>query len=227
MNKLLLLLIIMPLRFFAQISAVQILNKCITVHDPDRQALTLKADFMMNIVRKNAADRVFTKDDFSYSVNTDTLVYKQEVKKGKFKAKINGKKPSESEIKKYNLDEERTIYLKEVYEYMMLLPMRLEKDIKYLKDQVEEEEFKGRQCYKLTIQYLPEQENETWHFYIDKSNFMLQGYQFYLMDSNTNGEYIYLENYTKIKKMLIPKTKLWYWNKDKSYFRTDLILNAK
>jgi hypothetical protein len=164
---------------------------------------------------------------FQYEVKNDSLHYVQGFKGDKFSAILNGKTDiSEANIKKYDLTPTRTQYLKEVYEYLLLLPMRLEKDTAFLSPNYTTEDFNKAKCYKLTVQYEPSNENETWHFFIDTQTFMLHGYQFYLKDKTTNGEYIYLEDYTTFKGILMPKTKRWYWNKDNSFFRTDRILRG-
>jgi Family of unknown function (DUF6503) len=218
----------------AQQTAYQILQKSIKIHDSRGRWQKLKANFDMSIVREKQADRFFTialnipKKHFAYQVKTDTLSYSQGFNADKFDVLLNNSSDiSEVNIKKYDLTQTRTQYLKEVYEYLLLLPMRLQNDTAFLSKDYTIEPFNGTSCYKLTIQYEPVGENETWHFFIDQQSFILKGYQFYVKDKTTNGEYIYLEDYTRVKGILMPKTKQWYWNKDSSFFRTDRILKVK
>jgi hypothetical protein len=105
--------------------------------------------------------------------------------------------------------------------------MRLNNDFSYLSDEYYVVTFNNKLCYKLTIQYPPKGENETWYFFINKENYLLEGYQFYEKDIESDGEYIYLSDYEWIKGILMPKIKHWFWNKDGSYFRTDRILKFK
>ncbi len=218
----------------AQQTAYHILQKSIKIHDPRGRWQKLKTAFDMSIVREKQADRFFTialnvpKKHFTYRVKTDTLNYSQGFKGNTFAVVFNNSSDiSEANIKKYDLTQTRTQYLKEVYEYLLLLPMRLQNDTALLSKDYTIETFNGIPCYKLTIQYEPINENETWHFFVDNQSFILRGYQFYVKDKTTNGEYIYLEDYTKVKGVLMPKTKKWYWNKDSSFFRTDRILKVK
>lgn len=218
----------------AQQTAYQILEKSIKTHDPRGRWQKLKAEFEMSIVREKQADRFFTialdlpKKSFAYRVKTDSLNYTQGFKGNTFEVLFNNSKNiSEATIKKYDLTQTRTQYLREVYEYLLLLPMRLQNDTAVLSKDYTIETFNKAECYKLTIQYEPVQENETWHFFIDSQSFILRGYQFYVKDKTTNGEYIFLDDYTTIKRILMPKTKQWYWNKDGSFFRTDRILRVK
>jgi hypothetical protein len=218
----------------AQLSAIDILKKSIAVHDPQKRWQSLKAEFDMSIMREKQADRFFTiqlnlpKKVFQYEVKNDALHYRQGFKGTTFKAVFNGKSViSDSIIKKYDLTRNRTQYMKEVYEYLLLLPMRLQHDTASLSASYATEDFNKTKCYKLTIQYEPINENETWYFFIDTETFILKGYQFYVKDKSTNGEYIYLEDYTSFKGILMPKTKRWYWNKDDSFFRTDRIIKVR
>ncbi len=234
----------MPLKIFiflllanlaqAQLTVSEILLKSINVHDPKQRWQKLQAEFKMNIVREKVADRFFTvrldlpKKAFSYEIKNDSLHYFQGFRGEKHEVMLNGKTElTASEIKKYDLAQTRTQYMREVYEYLLLLPMRLQNDLKFLQTDYSEENFNQKSCYKLTIQYEPVNENETWYFFIDKHTFVLQGYQFYLKDKSTNGEYIFLEDYITFKGILIPKIKRWYWNKDNSFFRTDKILKIR
>lgn len=224
-------LFIIPSKPKCQIQAIEILKDCIQKHDPNHTWKKLKVHFDMSIVRENAADRLFSiqmnlpKKHFSYQVKNDTIHYIQGFKKSRHYVAFNQSNIISNEnIKKYDLTVKRTKYLQEVYEYLMLLPMRLENDVQYLNPKVEETTFNDRKCYQITMNYKPLGEKETWHFFIDKENFILQGYQFYLKDSNTDGEYIYLSDYVSHRDILMAKTKIWYWNKGKNYFRTDSIL---
>lgn len=217
----------------AQLSAKDILMKSIKTHDKSNKWKKLNASFYMSIVRDKHADRFFTidlnlpKNTFYYSVKTDSISFRQGFVNNKLELKWNeSNQINESQIKKYELTQARTQYLKEVYEYLLLLPMRLQNDSRYLSETISEENFNGHNCYKITFLYEPKTESETWHFFIDKKSYILQGYQFYLKDKTADGEYIYLSDYEEIKGILMPKTKKWYWNKDSSFFRTDTILNV-
>jgi hypothetical protein len=218
----------------AQQTTYDILQKSIKIHDPRGRWQNLKAEWDMSIVREKQADRLFTialnmpKKYFAYRVKTDSVRYAQGFKGTTFEAFFNNSKEiPEATIKKYDLTLTRTQYLREVYEYLLLLPMRLQNDTALLSKDYTIETFNGSPCYKLTIQYEPINENETWHFFIDTQSFILRGYQFYVKEKTTNGEYIYLEDYTPVKGIWMPKTKKWYWNKDGSFFRTDRILRVR
>jgi hypothetical protein len=218
---------------FGQWSAQEILAKCIKKHDPKGIAPKASLDLDICIKRSHHPDRYFTIQSdvdhhrFSYIVKNDSVHYTQGIVNEKFISTINNKPPTQNEIEKYELTLSRTQYLKEVYEYLLYLPMRLSADAKLLQTRVVEVPFNQYPCYQLCVQYLPEHENETWLFFIDKHDFVLRGYQFYQKDITKDGEYIFLENYTNIHGIWMPMTKIWYWNKDHSLFRTDTILGYR
>lgn len=234
MKYLILLFVSLQLQAQTQFSAVEILEKSIKVHDPKNRWKRLEAAFEMGIVRENATDRFFTihlnlpQKSFMYEVKNDSLHYRQGFRDTSHHVFLNGETSVPAQlISRYELGKKRTQYLREVYEYLLLLPMRLQTDMKFLSKDVSTEEFNQQRCYKITLNYEPINENETWHFFIDQQTFVLHGYQFYLKDKSTNGEYIYTTDYEWLKGILVPKTKRWYWNKDRSFFRTDRILKVK
>lgn len=217
-----------------QLAANEILKKCIQKHDPKKKWKNMKASFDIGIKRDGATDRQFTvslntsKRIFSYEVKSDTLQYAQGYDGKEFWNMLNGQSHlSDDLITKYNLGIPRTQYLKDVYEYLLLLPMRLEYDTEHLSEQVEDVIFNHKSCFKITINYEPVAEKEIWHFFIEKQFYLLVGLQFYLKDPKTNGEYIYLENFENHKGILMPMVKKWYWNKDDSFFRTDQIYKVR
>jgi hypothetical protein len=218
----------------AQLHALEILEKALKVHDPKHKWAKLDATFDMRIMRERTNDRYFSiylnipRKTFRYIVNTDSLKTEQVFIGSTFGVSLNeSPQVSTQDSLKYDLTRARTQYLKEVYEYLMLLPMRLKNDLQFLAPTVTEESFNSEPCYKIAMLYEPRSESETWYFYISKSTFRLAGYQFFLKDLQKDGEYIYLSDYEWFKGLLIPKTKTWYWNKDRTFFRTDSVLGWK
>ncbi len=220
---------------FAQsLSPHEILAKTLRVHGSPKKWEKMSIQWEISIIRKGVKDRRFqvgtnfSTGDFVYAVQTDTLSYKQGYINDVFQFSVNGKTEIPEAMKKrLDMTPNRTTYLKEVYFYLLGLPMVLQKDTNFLDAQAPLSIFNAKKCYKLTVRYLPFDENETWEFYIDATSFQLVGYRFYLKDPSTNGEFIYLDDYKKWKGFLIPLKRTWYWNKDASYFRTDQIHQIK
>ncbi|MEZ4983776.1 MAG: DUF6503 family protein [Saprospiraceae bacterium] len=229
-----LFLAIFSIQLSAQPTALAILDQSINAHDPNRHWKELQAQFNMQIERDGHPLRQFSvtldvpQGNFEYAVKNDSLSYAQGFHEGLFYAQINEKTPDNEAITtNLGLTEDRTKYLQKVYEYLLLLPMRLERDTADLLPTYSIVDFNGSSCYQLTVAYQPEGENETWHFFIDKENHLLRGYQFFLKDISSDGEYIILDHYKEVQGVNIPFTKRWYWNKDRSFFRTDTIFSVQ
>lgn len=215
-------------------TASEILLKCINAHDPLDKWGKFNGDFEQKIERTGVATRHFVvkidnrKNGFAYSVNNDTVNFEQGIIKGKYFSQLRGNDNiSDSDRKKYQLTNERTLNLKEVYDYLVGIPMRLNRDQNMLDMRVTDTIFNQKSCYKITFNYLPKIDNETWHFFIDRQTFLMAGYQFYHDDIGKDGEFIYLSDFVQCQDIQFPSIRKWHWNKDGSYFRTDFIMHCK
>lgn len=188
----------------------------------------------ISIQRKGVKDRHFQvatnflTGDFVYAVQSDSISYKQGYRNGVFQYRVDEKPAISDTLKEtWDITPSRTTYLKDVYFYLLGLPMILQKDTSLLDSDAPLVTFNTKKCYKLTFRYTPINENETWEFYVDETDFQLIGYRFYLKDPSNNGEFIYLDDYKKWRGFLIPMKRTWYWNKDGAFFRTDQIHKIK
>jgi hypothetical protein len=211
-------------------NAKQIVEKCLLAHDPTLKYLKNRHEYLYKIQRENQADRAFglvldwKNDFFQYRVKNDSIDYFQLFKKGDCKSSINGNsKPTSDQIIKYQLDCDRTKYLKNVYFYLFGLPFKLKDEGVIIHDLVEEVIFNEKASFKIKVSFDEKVGSDIWYFYIDKQTFLMNGYQFYHNYLKNDGEFIYLKNYEKINGVFIAKTKLWHWNKDQKHFRTDAI----
>jgi len=216
------------------LTAKELLIKSIKKHDPNGNWHKLKASFNMKIERSNQPTRLFyvslnnKKGHFMYGVNSDTATFSQSFSPPDvFSYQLNGSTNiSPDSLNKYGLTNTRTIYLREVYEYLFDLPMRLTYDKQFMSQVVGDTIYNDAATHILHFNYIDKGSSETWKFFINKSSYQLEGYQFYKGDITKDGEWITLKDYTEIKGILMPKTKEWYWNKDNSYFRTDKIIDS-
>jgi hypothetical protein len=223
-----------PILSFSQITSKSILNKCIQFHDPQSTLLKSGLEYEISIKRTNAKDRYFKintnlkKRFFVYSVQSDSLFHKQGFKNGSFFHSLrNDYNITNDDEKKYDLGLERTQYLKKVYEYLLYIPSKLSQDLDFLSEDFTIVQFNNKNCYRIKFEYDPNGVNETWYFYIDTNDFSLVGYKFFKQNENTDGEYIVLKNFRTVLGYVIPFQKDWYWNHDKSFFRSDKILLVK
>ncbi|WP_339790020.1 MAG: DUF6503 family protein [Imperialibacter sp.] len=216
------------------LTPASLLEKSIEAHDPNNQWPKLNSRFHMSIKRDGQADRYFSvlinnpEGIFEYALQQGDSTVSQGVRHGEYYVSVNDSSNLNYEIKsKFQLTEERTQYLKEVYEYLYGVPMKLKDTGTIIDPAVVEETFNNQSCWVIKVTYDPSTDGETWYFYIDKETFLLAGYRFYFDESKGDGEFIFVEGYESLNGLQLPKLKKWHWNKDSAHFRTDELLKIE
>ncbi|WOK05916.1 DUF6503 family protein [Imperialibacter roseus] len=232
------ILLLLPIAFFCcsdpSLTPASLLEKSIEVHDPNNYWPQLDNRFHMSIKRDGKAERHFSilinnpEGIFEYALQQGDSTVTQGVRHGEYYVSINGSSNFNDEIKtKFQLSEERTQYLKEVYEYLYGVPMKLKDPGTIIAPVLNEETFNGKACWVVKVTYEPSTDDETWYFYIDKETFLLAGYRFYFDESKGEGEFIFVDSYQSLNGLQLPKLKKWHWNKDSTHFRTDELLKIE
>ena len=190
-------------------------EKLLRRYDPQDKVHSIK--WKVNyIIQREATQHIqvfLSPKKFSYKITHSqkpyTLVFKNN------RTKIKASPPVVEELK---LNRERVLYLRNVYQYLLGLPMVISKDLQYLQKEVQQEELDGKSCSKYTIIY--PQGPETWEIFFDSQN-ELYAYRFYKKSPKQDGETIYLEHFKPYKGLLVPTIRKWYWNHSGEYFRKD------
>ncbi|MEQ9101411.1 MAG: DUF6503 family protein [Imperialibacter sp.] len=230
--------VLLPIAFFCccdpSLTPASLIEKSIEAHDSSNYWPQLNNRFHMSIKRDGQEDRYFSvlinnpEGIFEYALQQGDSTVTQGVKQGSYYYAINGDSNLSSEAKeKYQLNNGRTLYMKEVYEYLYGIPMKLKDPGTIVDPVLNEETFNGRACWVVKVTYDPSTEGETWYFYVDKETFLLAGYRFYFDESKGDGEFIFVEGYESLSGLKLPKLKKWHWNKDSAYFRTDELLKIE
>lgn len=213
------------------ISAEQIIEKSIEYHDPD--GILLKKELNLDLIetRPNGADRNSTlvinikKDRFELVRKNDGQVVKSEYKKGKVSYSIDGEEDiSKEDIEKHRLNDSRTIMLKNYYQYLWLLPMKLKDEGTNFNPLVKKVDFFGKTSLEVRVTYDPNVGNDVWYFYFNPETYALQGYRFYHDEEKNDGEYIILDNEVKYKNIRLPKERKWYTHKEDKFLGTDILI---
>lgn len=235
MNKSLLIsvfLLFSTFCFSQKIDAQDLIEKSIKAHDPNSKFEKLKYTFEYQIVRDGAPTRNFEvafnrpKDIFVYSVKSDSVSFQQKLEKGVCDLTLNGSKLiPEIFAKKYQIDCERTKYLKSVYTYLFGLPFKLKDPGVMISNEIKEVDFNQKNCYEVTVSFEEGIGTDRWFFYFDQSTYLLNGYKFIHDSAKNDGEFIFLENYHSYNGILYPRIKKWHWNQTEQHFRTDKIMN--
>nr|WP_262709923.1 DUF6503 family protein [Allomuricauda onchidii] len=112
----------------------------------------------------------------------------------------------------------------EHYTYLYGLPMKLKDPGTILSDKVQTKTFKGKEYLVLKVNYEGGVGDDVWYFYFDPKSYAMEVYQFYHAELENDGEYILLEGLEEINGILMPKTRLWYYNKDDKFLGTDILI---
>lgn len=214
---------------FAQETASEIVNKCITYHDPNDNWEQFNGSFQVTMTTPNNSKRV---SDITINLPQEYF---------NLKAVRGGKET------RYTLDKEKcttnlidsiqpadarppceTAQLyKDYYTYLYGLPMKLKDPGANLSKKVENVTFKGKKYLKLKVTYDAAVGSDVWFFYFDPTTYAMKVYQFFKGDPNDEGkdtgEYILLSGEAMVEGIKMPKVRAWYYNKDDVYLGTDTI----
>jgi len=227
-----LLLCICSLPSLAQsISSKDLLAKSIRYHDP--QGMLHQKEVTMHFIetRPGGEDR---KSSISFDIQREQFQTNRKSKEGEeIISKINKAETSfsingsseitEEMIKKHRLDGKRLNMMKNYYQYLWLLPMKLNDPGTIIDPEVNAVDFFGKDLLQIRVTYTEEVGKDIWYFYFNPDSYALEGYRFYHDESKNDGEYILLEGEEEFKGVRLPKTRAWYTHKDAKLLGTDIL----
>ena len=182
--------------------------------------------------RPGGSDRSTT---VSCNVEQETFVYLQGrdsvfmdfgYDKGKIVFTVNGSEEIPQKIKEdYRISEDRFLMLRNYYQYLWLMPNKLNDPGTIIDEKIKSKDFFGKDALEMKVTYDPDVGSDTWYFYFDQNTFAMKRYQFFHDETKNDGEYIVLEDELELSGMRIPKNRSWYYNTDKTYLGTDILTN--
>lgn len=190
-----------------------LLDKSVQYHDPRGQWPTLKTQMSFVSERPNGEDRISTVE-----IDNTTGYFKYAEGESQMGVLMDSCILVPADKTCDNVKRTRNYYI-----YLWGLPMKLNDPDTNLDTTVTEEEFNGKPCYVLHVPY----EEDSWYYYIDKSNYALRGYMFYKDEPNKKGEVIFLEDEVAVGDMRIPKSRTWYTTPDNKLLGTDILKDSK
>jgi len=212
------------------INASDLLDKSIKYHDPKGKLLNSDLTFNLIETRPNGADRETTincniQDEVFTSIQKkDSLHIVGRYTKGKVEFKVNGSGDISNEIKKeHRLNEKRFNMLRNYYQYLWLLPVKLEDEGTILDPIVKQADFFGKDALQVKVTYDPKVGHDIWYFYFHPESYAMIGYRFYHDEAANDGEYILLDGETTYGKIRLPKERKWYMHKDDKYLGSDIL----
>jgi len=210
--------------------AEEILAKSIEYHDPG--GLLSSKNITMNFIetrpkgedRKSSVRWNIKKRYFQMAREVDNLSINSFYKKGKVSILVNGKKKFSEEIaKKYRLNPGRIEMMKNYYQYLWMMPMKLNDPGTIIDPVVKEVDFFGKASFQIKVTYDPKVGKDIWYFYFHPTTNALIGYRFYHNESKNDGEYIILEDEVIQDGIKIPKSRTWYMHTDDKLLGTDIL----
>ena len=232
MKKLLfILLALLAIKVHGQeLTANELLDKCIAYHDPEGKWANFKADFTIQMetlkrpVRTTKIELDFPQQYFKSEVERGGVITTAEWKAGQCSHRLEGSTTfTAAQAKEHGLNCERTNKMRDYYVYLYGLPMKLKDPGTQLDSKVYTKTLKGVSYHCLKVTYDEKVGKDTWYFYLDKTTAQLRHYQFYHNEAENDGEYILLSGEVNIGGIKMPKDRAWYMNADNRYLGSDFL----
>ncbi|NJB87598.1 hypothetical protein GGR26_003382 [Lewinella marina] len=135
---------------------------------------------------------------------------------------------SDSLLRANRLTRERAELLRDYYDYLWGLPMKLSDAGTLLQPRVHRVWYDGREMLELEVHYTPDTGGDVWFFLFDPVSYALQGYRFYhAAEGPASGEYILLEDEAEIEGLILPATRHWYHTRENRYLGTDRVVDGR
>lgn len=212
------------------ISPKEIINRSIQYHDPKGMVLKKEMTLNMTETRPNGSDRKSTiafdikGEAFEMTRIIDGIKIESELEKDKASFIVAGSKEISSDhVEKYRLTKERLVMMKNYYQYLWAMPMKLNDPGTNYNPLVKKVDFFGKESLEIRVTYDPGVGGDVWYFYFNPSSFALQGYRFYHDEEKNDGEYIVLEDEVIHKHVRLPKARKWYTHKEDKFLGADIL----
>lgn len=215
-------------------SANELIEKSMKYHDPQGKLLKKEISMFFIETRPNGEDRkssiMFSipQESFSMKRTTEEGELISKIQEGKTSFSLNGSTEiSEESKEKYRLSPERLTMMKDYYQYLWLLPMKLMDQGTIIDPKVKRIDFFGKDLLQIRVSYEESVGKDIWYFYFHPETYALQGYRFYHDEAKNDGEYIILEEEVVYKKVRLPKKRTWYTHKEDKLLGTDILDSIK
>ncbi|RIW15744.1 hypothetical protein D0X99_09990 [Algoriphagus lacus] len=188
--------------------------KSIAYHDPKGLWKELKATFVIQDSLPAGRDSRFY--EFSVDNSQNKLIYKIE---GLHYIVWN----DSVQVFEGEIEKERALRMRNYYQYLWGLPMKLMDEGTKIEDSVRMETVNGVNYHVVRVPY----EKDIWYFFLEPETYRMAGYKFYQDEPNLKGEIIYLDGEEEFKGLKIPKNRTWYRTETPEFLGTDKLLEIK
>ncbi len=225
------ILLVMPFSVIGQsISSHELIKKSINYHDPEGRLFKKEVSMDFTETRPNGADRKSSvgfdmcKETFELVSKRDEVSIVSKIEKGVVSFSVDGNDDITTEMtEKYKLNPKRTLMMKNYYQYLWLMPMKLNDPGTMIDPEVEVVDFFGKESLAIRVTYSEDVGKDIWYFYFHPETYAMQGYRFYHDEVKNDGEYILLEEETVYNNVRLPKRRTWYTHKEDKLLGTDIL----
>jgi len=207
-----------------------LISKSIQYHDPSGLLMKKDVSMLFTGTRPGGEDSKTTigfnikKESFQMENVRDEMTITSSAIGDKVMMLVDGKEKYSNEIKeKYRLNPERVVMMKNYYQYLWLMPMKLNDPGTIIDPDVKRVDFFGKDLFQIKVSYSPEVGKDIWYFYFSPKNYAMQGYRFYHDESKNDGEYIILEDEAIFENVRLPQKRTWYTHKEDKLLGTDIL----
>ena len=215
---------------FGQISADNLLKNTIQYHDSHGALMHHDVTLHLNEKIPNGTDRKSTiafnisKDSYTNTRISKGAEIKSNLIKGKSTISVDGRSEyNDKEKEKYRLYPDRLETMKNYCQYLWLLPLKLQDEGTIIDPKIKIKDFFGKKSLELKATYDPKVGTDIWYFYFHPATFALQGYKFYHVEADNDGEYIILNGETSSHGVRLPKSRKWYTHKEDKFLGEDVL----
>ncbi len=212
------------------LSVEEILRRSIEYHDPQSKLLKRNVTLHLIETRPNGSDRKsevsfhLKKEKFRMNQQIDNHIIKSMFDNGEVSFEVDGLNKFSKEIEqKYRLNGDRIKMMKNYYQYLWLMPLKLNDEGTNLNPQVKTVDFFGKESLEIRVTYDPNVGSDVWYFYFNPESYALQGYRFYHDEEKNDGEYIHLEDEVIHENVRLPKERKWYMHENDKFLGTDIL----
>ncbi len=212
------------------ITPEDLISKSIQYHDPSGLLMKKDVSMLFTGTRPGGEDSKTTvvfnikKETFQMENMRDEMSIVSSVDKGNATILLDGKKEYSDEMKeKYRLDPKRVVMMKNYYQYLWLMPMKLNDPGTIIDPEVKQVDFFGEDLLQVKVSYSPEVGKDVWYFYFNPTSYAMQGYRFYHDEAKNDGEYILLEDEAIYENIRLPQKRTWYTHKEDKLLGTDIL----
>jgi hypothetical protein len=223
-------IVISPFTLAAQ-SSMEILEKSISVHDPDSKWKTAKLSLHFeeprigNPYRYSRVKLDNTTGAFEMLRSRDEYISTHIIdENGVAVTLLDGEIPSDTSlIRRHRLDPSRNTNYRSYYDGFCGLPMNLPGKIKAILE-TEEVIFNGQKCFMIEIKLKEAMFSDHWRIYIDAKSYLVKGLDFILDEAKMEGERLYFDQIFDLDGIKLTRMRHWYDLKDDTYLGSDILV---